>query len=207
MNVNLFIKDDSSQSAIVNFCKQSKKINFVFQELKNFRFFKNKKSLIILKESTLMSDFVNQMKKNRISDSENLCLLLSINCKTVDLLMNTQMINYPIKFSYFENKILRIFKVKRNLFNNLELNFDNTLYNSKNKKHVHLTEIESQIIKRLFERKVVDKKILNKEVLHQSALIDSKSLDSHLYRLRKKLYQVEKKMKIIATDNQGLIII
>ena len=106
-----------------------------------------------------------------------------------------------------KKKILEIFKVKRYLFNNLELKFDNILYNSKNKKQAHLTEIESQIIKLLFERKVVDKETLNDEVLHYSELIDSKSLDSHLYRLRKKLYQVETKIKIIATDNQSLKII
>jgi len=207
MNVNLFFKDDSSHSTIVNFCKQSKKINFEFQELKNFSFFKNQKNLIILKESILINDFIKQMKKNRIDDSENLCLLLPINCKTTDLFMNARVINYPIKFVHFENKILRIFKVKRTLFNNLELKFDNTLYNSKNKKKAHLTEIESQIIKLLFEKKIVDKKTLNEKVLHYSALIDSKSLDSHLYRLRKKLYQVDMKIKIIATDNQRLKII
>ena len=102
-------------------------------------------------------------------------------------------------------------KTFRNLtyknINNLELKFDNTLYNSKNKKKAHLTEIESQIIKLLFEKKIVDKKTLNEKVLHYSAPIDSKSLDSHLYRLRKKLYQVDMKIKIIATDNQRLKII
>ena len=151
MNVNLFIDDDSGHSTIVNFCKQSKEINFVFQELKKFSFFKHQKNLIVLRENILISYFIKQMKKIRISDSTNLCLLLPINCKTADFFVNTKVINYPIKFLLFEKKILNIFKVKKILFKNLEIKFDNTLYNSKNKKQQHLTEIESQIIKLLFE--------------------------------------------------------
>ena len=121
--------------------------------------------------------------------------------------MDAAKINYPIKFVDFESKILKIFAAKKNLFNNLELKHNNILYNIKNKKQIHLTEIESGIIKLLFEEQVVSKEILNLEVLNHSVLIDSKSLDSHLYRLRKKLYKVDTKTKIVSIDNQSLKII
>ena len=81
MYINLFINDASSGSAIINFCKQSKKINFISQELNKFRLFKNEKNLIILNEESSISDFTKQMKKNFITDSENLCVFLKSNSK------------------------------------------------------------------------------------------------------------------------------
>ena len=45
---------------------------------------------------------------------------------------------------------------------------------------------------------------LNKNVLNQSPLIESKSLDSHLYRLRKKLFTVDSTKKILLIENQGI---
>ena len=90
---------------------------------------------------------------------------------------------------------------------NLELINGGTLFNNDNKKHVYLTEIESQFILLLFENNIVDKEALNKDVLNQSPLVDSKSLESHLYRLRKKLIKVDSKKKIVLIENQGLKII
>ena len=62
MNINLFVNDDSGVSAIVGFCKQSKKINFISQELNKFSLFKNEKNLIILNENSSINDFTKQMK-------------------------------------------------------------------------------------------------------------------------------------------------
>tara|TARA_B100002003_G_C14024723_1_gene494119 strand:- start:298 stop:930 length:633 start_codon:yes stop_codon:yes gene_type:complete len=207
IDINLFVNDNSTNSNIIYFCRQSKKINFIPQELKNFSLVKNKNNLIVLKEDVLMSDLIKQMKRNFIVDSTSLCFFLQTQCKANNLFVDAAKINYPIKFVDFESKILKIFATKKNLFNNLELKHNNTLYNIKNKKQIHLTEIESGIIKLLFAEQVVNKKILNLEVLNHSVLIDSKSLDSHLYRLRKKLYKVDTKTKIVSIDNQSLKII
>ena len=81
---------------------------------------------------------------------------------------------------------------------------DGTLFNNDNKKHAYLTEIESQFILLLFENDIVDKEVLNRDVLNQSPLVDSKSLESHLYRLRKKVIKVDSKKNIILIKNSGL---
>jgi len=200
MRINLFINDASSGSAIINFCKQSKKINFIPQELNKFSLFNDEKNLSI-------NGLTKQMKKNFIIDSENLCVFLKANSKMNNFFVNAGKINYPIKFTDFENKILRTFEVIKYLFNNLELRLNNILCNSNNNKNTHLTEIESGIIKFLFTKKIVDKKILSLNVLKHSSLIESKSLDSHLYRLRKKLYLIDKKTKIISINNKKIKIL
>ena len=116
-------------------------------------------------------------------------------------------IYYPVKIINFENDVLNIFKRQKIIFKNLELRNDSTLFNSENKKLTFLTEIESKIISLLYENKIVYKKALNKKVLNQSVVIESKSLDSHLYRLRKKLISVDSIKKIVLVKNQGLKII
>ena len=202
MNVNLYISDDSKNSSIVEFCKNSKKILFNFYSLRDLKKRKNQYSLIILKDNLSFNSF---FKKNLflIKDSlDNFCLFTPFSVKTADI--NIKAINYPIKFVDFENNISKIFSIDKYIYLNLELKFDNTLNNINNNKQVHLTEIESKIIKLLFNKLNVDKKLLNKQVLLQSSSIDSKSIESHLYRLRKKLYQIDKKVKIISTSNQCL---
>ena len=109
------------------------------------------------------------MQKNFITDSKNLCVFLKANSKINNLFVNAKKINYPIKFTYFENEILRVFEVRKYLFNNLELRFNNVLNNSNNNKKTHLTEIESGIIRFLFTKNIVDKKTLSLDVLKHSS--------------------------------------
>ena len=84
---------------------------------------------------------------------------------------------------------------------------DSYLFNIDNKKQAHLTEIEFEIILLLFKNAIVKKNFLNSKVLNQSPLADSKSLDSHLYRLRKKLSVIDHTKKIILVKSQSLKII
>ena len=154
-------------------------------------------NLIVLNEDLSLDGLTKQMKKNFITDSSNLCVLLKTNSKMNNFFVNAKKINYPIKFTDFEKQTLSKFEDIKYLFNNLELQLNNVLCNSDNNKNTHLTEIESGFIRFLFSKKIVDKKTLSLNVLKHSSLIDSKSLDSHLYRLRKKLYLIDKKTKII----------
>ena len=92
--------------------------------------------------------------------------------KTADI--NIKAINYPIKFEDFENNISKIFSIDKYIYLNLELKFDNTLNNINNNKQVHLTEIESKIIKLLFNKLNVDKKLLNKQKSKSKKLLTSR---------------------------------
>ena len=204
MEINLFVNDDGRNSNIVDFCMQSKRLKFVFQKLSNIKLIYNQKKLIILKENFLINDFKKKLKKNISFFSINSCFFQPKNYNQIDFNINADIINYPLKISNFENILLKIFKRQKTVFKNLELINDSTLFNNDNKKHVYLTEIESKFILLLFENHIVDKEVLNRDVLNQSPLVDSKSLESHLYRLRKKVIKVDSKKKIILIENSGL---
>ena len=70
-----------------------------------------------------------------------------------------------------------------------------------------MTEIESKIIKFLFKNIKVPKHILNFEVLNQKKELESKSLETHLSRLRKKILQLDKSIKIISNKKKEIQII
>ena len=207
MKINLFINDNLNNSSLVNFCKQSKKFKFVFQNLSTIKSFHNQRTLIILKENFLINDFNKKFKKNISFFSKNICFFLSKKYNKKDLNINANVINFPIRFTDFEDLLQNVFKTKRKKFKNLELRNDSYLFNTDNNKITHLTEIESQIILILFKNKTVKKNSLNSTVLKQSPLINSKSLDSHLYRLRKKLTSIDHARQIILVKNQSLIIV
>lgn len=207
MKINLFINDDLNDSHIVNFCMQSKRFKFVFQKLSNIKLVDKQKKLIIIKNNFPKNDFMKKIKKNIFLLSKNTCLFLPKKYNQGNLKINVKAIDYPVKFIDFENHLLNVFKNKKIVYKNLELRNDNALCNNDNNKQVYLTEIESNIMSLLFETGIIDKNALNREVLNQSPLIDSKSLESHLYRLRKKLINVDSNKKIILIKNQKLQII
>ena len=88
------------------------------------------------------------------------------------------------------------------VFKNLKLNrMDNRLYNN-NDSEVILTQIESNIISLLMQsEKQISRNELNLQALGHSQNIDSHSLDSHIYRLRKKLKLISESNQIVTTDS------
>ena len=83
---------------------------------------------------------------------------------------------------------------------------NNILVRFQDKKQVYLTEIESKILNFLFVKKTIDKKTINSKILNQQPSVMSKSLESHLYRLRKKIFALDKKIKIIVKDDKTITI-
>ena len=96
-------------------------------------------------------------------------------------------INYPIKIDMFEDQLINFFSKNEYSYKNFSLKNNNFLINTLNNNKVYLTEIESKIIKLLFTNNQVLKKTINSDVLSQQSNVESKSLESHIYRLRKKI--------------------
>ena len=75
----------------------------------------------------------------------------------------------------------------------------NMLENIITKKILSLTPIEANILDILINTKnLVPKKIINEKALGHKMQIDSHSIDSHIYRLRKKILKISSKIKIIS---------
>ena len=81
---------------------------------------------------------------------------------------------------------------------------DNNLLHIKNNKLIYLTEIEAKIIKLLYSNNYVLKNVINIKVLNQHPNVESKSLESHLYRLRKKITVLDDQIKILPHDKKSI---
>ena len=81
---------------------------------------------------------------------------------------------------------------------------DNLLIVENDKQKALLTETESKIVKCLFSKKRVSKNFLNIEVLNQRNDLESKTLETHLSRLRKKILELNKSIKIFSNKNKEI---
>lgn len=202
MKIILFINDNDKKSHVASFCIQSQKIKFLFQKLSNFKKFNDYNKLIIIKNNLLTNNFKTFLNENFKKSLNEIIFFIPKLYSKYDFDLKFNKIYYPLKFSEFENAILKYLKKQMKIFKNLELINDNILLNNSNKKQIHLTEIEAKIILLLIKNKIVHKNTINKKALNQSSLIDSKSLESHLYRLRRKLLKLDSKKQIILLDNK-----
>lgn len=207
MKINLFVNSNLNQLNFIIFFKQLKKFIFNPQSIRDIKLFSDQKNLIILNNDLLKNNLKKDIKKCLFLFPDNYFIFLSKSFSDMNLFNSYNIIKYPITIQDFETILFSKTQTKKIIFRNFELKFDNTLYNTKNNKNVHLTEIESKIIKLFFKNHTLNKKKLNSDVLNYSPNINSKSLDSHIYRLRKKLFDLDNKTKIVSEDNQNLKII
>ena len=90
-------------------------------------------------------------------------------------------------------------------FGSYRLTNQNLLFENNNQ-HIYLTEPEAHIIKLLFLNKLVEKNQIKTEVLKLNPAVESKSLETHLYRLRKKLSTLSPNISIRSDDKNNLVI-
>ena len=207
MEVFLFSFNNIQNSLFFNFCNLSKKIKFNYKNFSDINVSTYKKKLLLIDQNISLNFLKKTLKKSEPPFLDEIIFFIPKNYKKELINHNFDFFTYPIKFLDFESYILNFFGKSKNAFRNLILRNDGTLVNINNNKMSHLTEIEYKIMNFLIQNIKVKKNILNTSVLNQSPSIDSKSLDSHLYRLRKKLILVDPEKKIVLTNNQNLKII
>ena len=109
----------------------------------------------------------------------------------------------PTSFNDLEKKIniLQISKII--LFRNIKLNKqNNNLINLKTKISINLTTIEANILEMLISaKKPISRNIINTKILGHKREINSHSIDSHIYRLRKKILKISTIIKIVSKNN------
>ena len=207
MKINLFINNDLDQPNLIHFFLSFKNIEIIFQKMESLETLSKQKNILVCTKNLPIKYYKKITQQIKSHNLSNCCLFLPLSLNKHFSELDIKKINYPINILYFERYLIDIFDFKKFFFKNLELQFDNNLINIINKKQTRLTEIESKIIKMLFNNQVVLKNNLKSQVLKQHPNIESKSLESHLYRLRKKLSSLDNKIKIISFDNNNIKII
>ena len=187
MKINLFTLDNSAQDNLISFFTSIKKIEFLFKNILLLNNFKNHNNLILVPSKIKKKYLIASIKNIKLFHLSNFCYLVPIIFKKEIGFNDVFSINYPIKIDLFEYQLINFFSKKKYLYKNYRLINNNFLINDLNSKQVYLTEIESKIIELLFINGYVSKQTINSDVLNQQSGVESKSLESHLYRLRKKM--------------------
>ena len=148
------------------------------------------------KESTRLIDF------KKLND--NFLILSNLNIKNLNL--NNQLIKIP-------KSIKNIKTIIENFIENLKIKFhDITIVNEKltnvnNNSFCYLTKLESEILTYLIIEKESTKKHIQENILNIKSTIQTNSLDSHLTRIRKKMYKIKTSVKIQSKSEKLLIVI
>tara|TARA_B100000579_G_scaffold437588_1_gene467580 strand:- start:1027 stop:1689 length:663 start_codon:yes stop_codon:yes gene_type:complete len=175
---------------------------FYLKEIKGFKFKKNQLNIFFIPPNLNSTNCKNINKFLKSSKLGNLIICVD---KTNNKYFAEHdiLFHIPISFSELMKKV-NFLKLSSNiLFKNLQLNrLSRELININNKNTIVLTQIESNILSVLMRSdKKVSRELLNSNALGYSKNIDSHSLDSHIYRIRKKLLRISKANLINATDS------
>tara|TARA_B100001057_G_C22563416_1_gene838207 strand:- start:100 stop:612 length:513 start_codon:yes stop_codon:yes gene_type:complete len=145
-------------------------------------------------ESTALIDF------KRLSDN----FLIISNIKNKKLNINNKLIKIP-------TSINQIKTITENFIENIKILFhDITIVNEKmtninNNSFCYLTKLEVEILSYLINEKEGTKKYIQEHILNIKSTIQTNSLDSHLTRIRKKMYQINTNIKIQSKSERLLI--
>ena len=132
-------------------------------------------------------------------------LILS-NIKNQSTEINYQFIKTP-------TSINQIKTITENFLENIKIIFhDITIINDKmtninNDSFCYLTKIESEILSYLIYEKESTKNYIQENILNIKSTIKTNSLDSHLTRIRKKMNQIDTRIKIQSKSEKLLITI
>ena len=206
MNITVIVNDKIINNDLSSFFLSNKKINFKCHAIKKKSLYNKHNVIFLFLNTSKKKDIINISNDIRSSDYKNITFFLPVKFKKEFINSKIYCLFYPITISDFENILLTFYDKKIISFKNLQLFNDNILVRSQDKKQVYLTEIESKILNILFIKKNIDKKTINSKILNQQPTVVSKSLESHLYRLRKKIFALDKKIKIIAQDDKTFTI-
>ena len=155
----------------------------------NIIFLKDKESIKLIDNKKLSDNFI----------------ILS-NLKNKNLNINNQLIRTPKSINNIKN-------IVENFVENLKIKFhdisivNEKLTNINNNSFCYLTKLESEILTYLIIEKESTKKYIQENILNIKSTIKTNSLDSHLTRIRKKMYKIKTSIKIQSKNEKLLIII
>ena len=152
--------------------------------------------------------FLNNKESARLIDfkklNDNFLILSNLNINNLNI--NNQLIKIP-------KSINNIKTIIENFIENLKIKFhDITIVNEKltninNNSFCYLTKLESEILTYLIVEKESTKKHIQENILNIKSTIQTNSLDSHLTRIRKKMYKIKTSVKIQSKSEKLLIVI
>ena len=198
------IIDDKEKFLFSNFLNSFDKTKFTFIDYKKIDNLNNEIFFIIFSNDVNIEHVNSIIKKFNKLKYEKLIFFLPTTLKNEIKENCFKPIFYPIDINSFKTKLNDYVDINQIAFENLSLNSKNILKDDKKKSSIYLTESECSILRLFFLKKIVSKNQIKTEVLKIKESVDSKSLETHLYRLRKKISSVCKDIEIIPLDKKNL---
>jgi len=177
-------------------------INYFDPNIKKIIFIDLYLNIIFISPSFTTTDCNLIIKKLTNIDKSKILICIDKKFNSTFSKFKNNLILYPVHFSDLEKKINILSLSTLFIFNDIQLDKKNKkIINTISKSNVLLTSIETNILVLLINsQQSVSKEEINSRVLGYSKNVNSHSLDSHIYRLRKKLVKVSSKTEIITKD-------
>ena len=209
MNLDLLVFGSKNFNNTIKEIKENLKYSLIF-----FDFDKPK---YIISSSIAAVIVEEQVCKNK----DSLTTIEKFNKKPIIFLCNLNAINQnifdnkillPISLFELKNKITNIIAASKFTFNS-SIKIKDYILDKNEKKliklnlSISLTEREVQLIELLFrEKKALSKKLILIKIWNYSSNADTHTVETHIYRLRKKIYNKFKDNQFIANFEKGYLI-
>jgi len=209
MNLDLLVFGSKNFNNTIKEIKENLKYSLIF-----FDFDKPKYSISSSIAAVIVEE---QICKNK----DSLTIIEKFNKKPIIFLCNLNAINQnifdnkillPISLFELKNKITNIIAASKFTFNS-SIKIKDYILDKNEKKliklnlSISLTEREVQLIELLFrEKKALSKKLILIKIWNYSSNADTHTVETHIYRLRKKIYNKFKDNQFIANFEKGYLI-
>ncbi len=157
---------------------------------------KNSINIIVLNDdkSTKLFDF-KKLKGN---------FLILSNAKIQNMKINNQLIKTPISINQIKTITENFLENTKIIFHDITI-INEKMTNINNNLSCYLTKLESEILSYLIYEKEGTKNYIQENILNIKGTIKTNSLDSHLTRIRKKMSQINTRIKIQSKSEKLLI--
>ena len=208
MNSNLLIFGSKNFNNSLNEVKEYLNFSLIFFDFSKKTYANDKPISAVILDSQILDANITSILKN-ISDKPILLLQNKIDHKKINY---NEKISLPTSFNDLKNKIKKIIAGYKFLYNST-VKIKKYLLDKNEKKlikdntYISITEKEVQLIELLFnEKKSLTKNYILKKIWNYSDNVDTHTVETHIYRLRKKIYTKFNDEKFILNFDKGYII-
>ena len=152
--------------------------------------------------------FINDKESTKLIDykklNDNFLILSTLNIKNLNI--SNKLIKIPKPINNLKTIIENFIENKKIKFHDITI-VNEKLTNINSNSFCYLTKLESEILTYLIIEKKGTKKYIQENILNIKSTIQTNSLDSHLTRIRKKMYKIKTSVKIQSKSEKLLIVI
>ncbi len=161
----------------------------------------NKNILLVLNKGLQLNLNEFFFKKNNV-----VVFFLKQNIKEEKKYFNTKIFIGHTNINKFKDEVITFFVSNSFTFKDIKIKGEK-LINLKSEKEVYLTSLEKNILILLFEKQKIEKKFFLENVLKLRKDIETKTIESHLTRIRKKLFTINSEIEIISKENTVFLVV